>query len=159
MICVSSFLPLKPKPNKGIAFLVSMPGFRYASIGIAATSCRPSMRIPMPSASRRCQSGLCGLITQTVKRELGVHMTPHQFRHLAAKIYLDHHPEDLETVRQLLGHSFMKTTLIYSGMSGERASRAYADNLADQRKRTLGMTSRLASRKPIGQAMRKGRQR
>ena len=113
----------------------------------------------LPSASRRCQSGLCGLITQTVKRELGVHMTPHQFRHLAAKIYLDHHPEDLETVRQLLGHSFMKTTLIYSGMSGERASRAYADNLADQRKRTLGMTSRLASRKPIGQAMRKGRQR
>lgn len=104
----------------------------------------------LPSAKRRCKAGLCGLITQTVKRELGIHMTPHQFRHLAAKIYLDRHPDDFETVRQLLGHSFMKTTLIYSGMSGERASWAYAENLADQRKRTRGMTSLRAARKPIG---------
>lgn len=104
----------------------------------------------LPSAERRSQNGLSRLITQTVKRELGIHMTPHQFRHLAAKTYLDHHPDDLETVRQMLGHSFMKTTLIYSGMSGERASCAYAAHLADQRERTRGMTSLRAARKTIG---------
>lgn len=101
----------------------------------------------LPSAKRRCKSGLCGLITQTIKRALGIHMTPHQFRHLAAKSYLDQHPEGFETVRQFLGHSFMKTTLIYSGMSGERASWAYATNLADQRKRTHGMASRPSAKK------------
>lgn len=109
-----------------------------------------------PSAERRSQNGLSRLITRTVKRELGIHMTPHQFRHLAAKIYLDHHPDDLETVRQLLGHSFMKTTLIYSGMSGERASWAYATNLADQRERVRGMTSLRAARKTIGCVARTG---
>ena len=36
-------------------------------------------------------------------------------------------PEDFETVRQLLGHSFGKTTQIYAGLSGERASRAFGD--------------------------------
>lgn len=107
-----------------------------------------------PSADRRSQNGLSRLITRTVKRELGIHMTPHQFRHLAAKIYLDHHPDDLETVRQLLGHSFMKTTMIYSGMSGERASWAYAANLANQRERVRGMTSLRAARKSIGSVAR-----
>jgi integrase len=110
----------------------------------------------LPSAKRRCQSGLCGLISQTIKRELGIHMTPHQFRHLAAKTYLDQRPEDFETVRQLLGHSFMKTTLIYSGMSNERASRTYAASLADQRMRMRGMTSLRAAKKPIGRVARTG---
>ena len=54
-------------------------------------------------------------------------MTAHQFRHLAAHRYLEARPEDFETVRQLLGHSFGKTTQIYAGLSGERASRAFGE--------------------------------
>jgi integrase len=54
-------------------------------------------------------------------------MTAHQFRHLAASRYLEARPEDFETVRQLLGHSFGKTTLVYAGLSGARASRAFGE--------------------------------
>lgn len=47
--------------------------------------------------------------------------------------YLEEHPEDFETVRALLGHSFAKTTLIYAGASGRRASKAYGKFVTGQR--------------------------
>jgi integrase len=40
-------------------------------------------------------------------------MTVHQFRHAAAAIYLQHHPGDYETVRRLLGHKDVQTTVNY----------------------------------------------
>lgn len=51
------------------------------------------------------------LISLTIRRELGLHMHPHLFRHLAALTYLRAHPGDYETVRQLLGHSSIQTTI------------------------------------------------
>ena len=60
-------------------------------------------------------------------------MTPHQFRHLAAVLYLEAHPEDFQTVSDLLGHAFAKTTLIYAGSSSRRASRAYGKLVIEQR--------------------------
>ena len=62
-------------------------------------------------------------------------MTPQQFRHVAAKFYLDEHPEDFETVRALLGHAFAKTTLIYAGNSSERASKVHSRFVLEQRTR------------------------
>jgi integrase len=81
----------------------------------------------MPSGKTRGQSHLATMITSTIEEMVGVRMTPHQFRHLAADLYLREHPQDFESMRQLLGHSYHKTTLIYAGLSGERASRNYGE--------------------------------
>jgi len=44
-------------------------------------------------------------------------MTVHQFRHAAAAVYLKHHPGDYETVRRLLGHRDIQTTIkFYCGL-------------------------------------------
>ena len=41
----------------------------------------------------------------------------HQFRHAAAAIYFKHHPGDYETVRRLLGHQDIQTTIkFYCGL-------------------------------------------
>jgi len=57
-------------------------------------------------------------------------LTPHQFRHLAAKIYLDPNPGGFELVRQLLGHKNSKTTIgAYAGINTKRAGRAHAQLL------------------------------
>src|SRR5262249_43797672 len=67
-------------------------------------------------------------IERTLSRRLGVKMTPHQFRHLAAKIILDANPGAFELVRQLLGNKMMRTTThFYAGPDTRRAGRAHAE--------------------------------
>ena len=61
-------------------------------------------------------------------------MTPHQFRHLAALAYLEEHPEDFQSVTDLLGHAWAKTTAIYAGSSTRRASRVYGEHVLEQRR-------------------------
>ena len=82
---------------------------------------------------RKSQETLSQQITETIAKKVGIHMTPHQFRHLAAVLYLEAHPEDFQTVSDLLGHAFAKTTLVYAGSSSRRASRAYGKLVIEQR--------------------------
>ncbi|MDE2573754.1 MAG: tyrosine-type recombinase/integrase [Rhodospirillales bacterium] len=49
-------------------------------------------------------------IKATTARHLGVALSPHQFRHLAAQRLLAAHPGCWEAVRQLLGHASTETT-------------------------------------------------
>ena len=57
----------------------------------------------------------------------GVVITPHQFRHLAAKLFLDRHPNEHETVRRLLGHKSLETTMrYYRELEAVLAGRRYA---------------------------------
>jgi integrase len=57
------------------------------------------------------------LITERIQKAIGLRITPHQFRHAAAAIYLKHHPGDYETVRRLLGHRDIQTTIkFYCGL-------------------------------------------
>jgi integrase len=57
-----------------------------------------------------------------------VKITPHQFRHLGAKLALDDNPGAYEHARQLLGHKSLKTTTrFYAGPDTRRAGRAHAD--------------------------------
>ena len=74
----------------------------------------------------KSQETISHQITQVIRRRLGVHLTPHQPRHLAAMWYLEEHPEDFETPKAFLGHAWSKTTQIYAGSSSRRASRAYS---------------------------------
>jgi integrase len=85
------------------------------------------------SGSRKHQGTLTRQITDAIMRHVGIHMTPHQFRHFGATSYLEQHPEDFETARAMLGHSSSKTTHIYAVSSSRRASRAYNQYLLKQR--------------------------
>ena len=56
-------------------------------------------------------------ITVRIQKAIGLRMTVHQFRHAAAAVYLKHHPGDYETVRRLLGHRDIQTTIkFYCGL-------------------------------------------
>ena len=83
--------------------------------------------------SKKSQATLTQQITEAIARHIGIHMTPHQFRHFGATSYLEDHPEDFETARAILGHAWSKTTRIYAGSSTRRASRAYNQFLFKQR--------------------------
>jgi integrase len=83
--------------------------------------------------TRKGQDTFTDQIIDRIESHVGVHMTPHQFRHFAAKLNLDVHPEDFRTVTDLLGHASAKTTQIYAGVSSQRASRAYGKIICDQR--------------------------
>lgn len=55
---------------------------------------------------------------------LGFVITPHQMRHIAAKLILDRNPGAFEQIRQLLGHAALKTTVsFYAGIDTSRAVR------------------------------------
>jgi integrase len=54
------------------------------------------------------QDAVTDRIEKAVRKHLGVKLTPHQVRHLAAKIILDANPGAYELVRQMLGHKNMK---------------------------------------------------
>jgi integrase len=82
---------------------------------------------------RKGQDTLSDQIILTIEKKVGIHMTPHQFRHFAAVLYLEAHPEDFQTVSDLLGHAFAKTTLVYAGSCSRRASVAYVKLIIEQR--------------------------
>jgi integrase len=72
------------------------------------------------------------LISRTVQRRTGIVLTPHQFRHLSAKLMLDASPGGFEAVRQLLGQKNLKTTTnFYAGIDRRRAGRHH-QRLIDQ---------------------------
>jgi integrase len=72
----------------------------------------------------KAEKALGTLITNYVRRRAGITLTPHQFRHLSAKVLLDHQPGGFETVRQLLGHKNLQTTVFaYAGIDSRRAGR------------------------------------
>ena len=52
-------------------------------------------------------------VTVRIQKAIGLRITVHQFRHAAAAIYLKHRPGDYETVRRLLGHRDIETTVRY----------------------------------------------
>lgn len=73
---------------------------------------------------------LSAQIPKFIKRELGLEMNLHLFRHFAGFIYLNAHPGEYETVRQLLGHRSIKTTIeFYTGLEHAESFRRYDDIL------------------------------
>ena len=93
------------------------------------------------------QDTLTNQIIKTIEDSLGIHMSPHQFRHLAGSSYLEDNPEDMETARALLGHAWSKTTRIYVGSSSRRAGRAYSRFVLGQREMLRLKRKRQGARK------------
>jgi integrase len=100
---------------------------------------RPDAVFVTRTGRARRQDAIAVAIVKTILRNLGVKITPHQIRHLAAKIVLDANPGAYELVRQLLGHTNLKTTTsFYAGVDTKRAGRAHADLLMKLRESKLG---------------------
>ena len=87
----------------------------------------------LPGGKPEAPVTLSQQVSAILAARVGIQMTPHQFRHVAAVFYLEDHPEDFETVRELLGHAWSKTTRIYAGNGSKRASRAFGDFVVAQR--------------------------
>jgi integrase len=110
---------------------------------------RPDALFVTSAGRQRTQAAITVAIEKAVLRHLGVKLTPHQFRHIAAKIILDAHPGAYELVRQLLGHKNMKTTTnFYAGIDTRRAGRAHADLLMKLRDTKLGRGRHPPTRTP-----------
>jgi integrase len=104
---------------------------------------RPAAMFVSFAGRPRKQDTIKMTITKTIRRYLGVKLTPHQFRHLAAKIILDANPGAYELVRQLLGHKNLSTTtMFYAGIDTRRAGRAHADLIIKLRESKLGRRRR-----------------
>ncbi len=89
---------------------------------------RPDAVFVTLNGNQKTQDALTIAIEKALLRNLGIRLTPHQFRHLAAKIKLDADPDSFESVRELLGHKNLKTTInFYAGINTRRAGRAHAE--------------------------------
>jgi Phage integrase family len=72
-------------------------------------------------------------ITERIQRAVGLRITTHQFRHAAAAVYLKHFPGQYESVRLLLGHRSIQTTIaFYVGLESTQASEVFADLIRKQ---------------------------
>jgi integrase len=116
-------------------------------IAPAVTGQRPDAIFVSRFGKPRNQEAISTAIKKTIARYLGIEFTPHQFRHLTAKIILDTNPEALELVREMLGHTNVKTTkAFYAGNNTLRAGRAHAKLILKMRDSKLGRGRR--RRKP-----------
>jgi integrase len=67
-------------------------------------------------------------IRTRIRREIGLTINPHLFRHLAAMLWLNAHPGAYEAARRLLGHSRLSSTLNqYTGLETATAARLFAE--------------------------------
>ena len=106
-------------------------------IAVAVIGRRPDALFVSRKGKPRSLATLRVSIQRAVLRHVGVKMTPHQFRHLAAQIHLDSHQGSYEVVRQLLGHKELKTTTrFYAGPNTRRAGRAHAELISKLRAAT-----------------------
>ena len=80
-------------------------------------------------------SALRKLITKTLWSHAAIHLTPHQFRHAAAKLLLDRLPGHYEVVRKILGHKALTTTYAhYAGAETQKAIELYGEVITKTRR-------------------------
>ncbi len=73
-------------------------------------------------------------VSKRIRKETGLEMNAHLFRHFAVMNWLDANPGGYEVARRLLGHSEVSHTInMYSGLEARSATRAFAD-LIDAKK-------------------------
>lgn len=90
---------------------------------------------PKLSGGTREPGGFGAQLCAHIYKETGLKMNAHLFRHLAAKLYLENVPGDYETVRRLLMHKRLDTTLnAYASFDNRRAQERFHDYVLDARK-------------------------
>lgn len=75
-------------------------------------------------------------VSARVRRETGLEMNLHLFRHLAAKIFLDAPAGQYEAVRHLLGHAASSSALsAYTGFEAGTPTRLYSEIISEAQRR------------------------
>ncbi len=83
---------------------------------------------PGRTGSHKRPDSLGKQIHRQVWQRTGLRLTPHQFRHAMAKIYLDRRPGEYEVVRRVLGHRSAETTYrYYAGAETKAAVQRFDD--------------------------------
>ena len=103
--------------------VMEMIEFYFETYQPLLTNGHPStLLFPGRSGQPKSAGKLRGNITDVVLKELGLRMNPHLFRHLGALLFLRVHPGQYESVRQLLGHKNIQTTInFYAGYETDEA--------------------------------------
>lgn len=87
---------------------------------------------PNTSGGAKREDGLSVQIKTFIKRETGLIVNAHLYRHLAAKLYLERNPGDYPVVQMLLGHKDLQTTLrAYVGMEQGDAIKRFDKMMGD----------------------------
>ena len=82
---------------------------------------------PGESDHHKTKGTLSGQIIERITKALGIRVTPHQFRHLAAAFILEKDPANYEFVRRVLGHKNLETTIrFYVGLETVDAVRKFS---------------------------------
>jgi site-specific recombinase XerD len=90
---------------------------------------------PGRNGKAKDQSALRNQMKKAIFDHTGLQMTPHQFRHAAAKLLLDARPGHYEVVRKLLGHKSLTTTYAhYAGAETDAAVELYDDIILQLRR-------------------------
>lgn len=104
---------------------------------IAGPEC--DVLFPGKDGGPRAKAGFGEMISTTCKRELGIRLTAHQFRHICGFLFLQRCPGDYEIVRVLLGHKSIQTTIqFYAGMETEAAIRRFDEAVHQTRRGSRG---------------------
>ena len=95
--------------------------------GLACVAVIPPGSSPASSKKHKTKGTLSGQIIDRITKELGIRVTPHQFRHLAAAFILEKDPANYEFVRRVLGHKNLQTTInFYVGLETVEAVRKFS---------------------------------
>ena len=98
----------------------------YRSLYLPLITATPTtLLFPNHLGTKRQETTFSGSLGDFVRREAGLIMNAHLFRHLAVSLYLRRHPEDLETARRLLGHKSLTTMRSYADIKTEASFRRY----------------------------------
>ena len=73
-------------------------------------------------------------IVKAIKRYVGIHVTPHQFRHLAGELILRENPGAYGLVQQVLGHINLKTTMNFYAADHSRDAGRVLDGIVTARR-------------------------
>ena len=94
-----------------------------------------SLLFPGRSGAPKAANSLRRNIGGTIRRELGLDVNPHFFRHLAAHLFLRRYPGHYEDVRRILGHKSIATTInAYVGLEAATALNRYDSVVLDLKK-------------------------
>ncbi len=119
----------------------------YLRIYRSQISASPGQWLFPGPTGRRSTVPFSSLITKFVQRETGIIMNVHLFRHLVSKFHGKLHPNDIETVRRILGHKSSATTLrSYTEHRADEAFRRYDETIAT----LTDEANRLPPKKPHG---------
>lgn len=105
--------------------------------------CPTPYLFPNTADGPKLSSAFSQQIAREVKRQLGVRLTAHQFRHLVIFIFLRDNPGGIEIARLLLGHENVDTTnKSYAGLEARHAIRAFDQLLTEKRSQLRGRRRR-----------------